>query len=160
MAYKVRADGVIGRVAIYEATDDNPWGSPLSYLSRVVFHSGLAYPAQVATLTGSVTFPSDGAGSVREVVNTTYTLAAHGLPGIPIVEGKWIGIGAGGADVPMVGSVPIYSGSYFVLRTATLGADATNVVIHEQHARYVSAVGANYPSLTRSYEIQILGWLL
>lgn len=162
--YKFRADGSItgGRVAIYESSDDAPWSDPLSYKTRVLFHSDLAYIARVATVTGSITFPArsnPNAPPGFEIYG--HQLAAHGLSGIPLVEGRYIGAGDGGADLPAVGSVPVQrfssSGSgHGNWRWLTLGADDTYLRMHEGVAPVFSGSGFTLPSITIDYEIHIL----
>jgi len=166
MGYRFKADGALGRVAIYESTDDAPWGDPLSYKSRVIFHSGLVYPARVATLTGSITLPARSNSSAPPGFESyTHQISAHGRSGIPMVEGRFIGNGDGGEDVPAIGSVPVqrYLDAIYTAennrsqnwRWLTLGADATYVVLQEGVAPTYSGY-ATLPAVTISYEIHIL----
>lgn len=92
---------------IYENSDDNPRSDPFTYRSRVVFYSGFRYPARVGQLTGTATFGQVAVQDGAPFVIQAYNCGAHGLPGIPLVEGRWLNIGINGAGVPMVGSVPI-----------------------------------------------------
>lgn len=93
---------------IYENTDDLPRTDPFAFRSRVVFYSGFRYPARVgAQLTGTANFGQVAVADGAPFVIQAYNCGAHGLPGIPLVEGRWLGIGINGAGVPMVGSVPI-----------------------------------------------------
>jgi hypothetical protein len=156
MAYRFRADGATGTVAIYEATDDNPFTSPLSYPSRVLFHSGLAYPARIATITGSLSLPArnaPGSAPFTRVGSAGYQIAAHGRAGIPAVEGKLIGIGTGGVDVPWVGTIPVQQAALGAWRWLTLGADATYVYVHEM---WGTSAGVNIGSTSVSYEVHVL----
>lgn len=161
MGYTFKADGVAGTAIIYENSDDLPPTNPITYRSRVLFYSGFRYPARVQTITGSITFPARGAGPVG-VVAQTHTIASlstYGLTGPRLVEGKWLGIGSGGKDVPMVGTVPLQIGTrgFSNTRWATLGCTSTSIVIHEMAGQVaVDTLGA----LARSYEIHILDEVL
>lgn len=131
---RLRARGSDGRMSIHTGADDLPFDAPLSHLSRVLFHSDLDYPAILSTHEGSTTFPALGAGSRR---NTKYTLFAHGRPGIPIVLGQILNLAPD--PVTFAGSVPMQMSSYGFARWLTLGADATNVIVHEQILSHVNA---------------------
>lgn len=162
MTYRFRAEAAAARVAIYEASDDLPWSDPFTYRSRVLFHSDLQYPARVQTVTGSVTLSAGTQGATPAVpVNRSYTLFAHNLDGIPLLEGKILGIGSGGVDVPICGSLPVQTGGSSGLRARwiAIGADATNVYLHEQYNDETFGGGA-LASLTIDYEIHVLDWLL
>lgn len=157
MAYRFKAEGVTGAVAIYEATDDAPFSDPLNNASRLIFHSGLAYPARVATITGSVSMPARNApGAAPYITNGSagYKVAAHGISGgIPFVEGKLIGIGDGGVDVPWVGSVPAQRTIFGAWRWLTLGADATYIYVHEM---WGTAFSTSLPAAAFNFEIHVL----
>lgn len=123
-----------GSLAIYDvestAIDDAPLSSPLSYVSRLHFHSALEYPAIIATYTGTVTLP---ALSADQTYFATYILAAHGRPGVPYVEGA---INIGGVWVPLAGSVPVLQQSGNVnaasfARFLHLGADYSYIMLRE-----------------------------
>lgn len=163
MGYTFKADATSQTAIIYENSDNLPPTDPFGYRSRVVFYSGFRYPARVQTQTGSVTFSAVASGSVPPIVVVERkTLFAHGLSGIPLVEGKWIGIGTSGADVPMVGSVPVQTAGTGVLRGicrwASLGADATNVYLYSMAPNIF--YGGGLSSITLSYEIHVMDWLL
>lgn len=117
-----RGDGV---VCIHEGADDVV-SDPLADLSRVRFHSSLDYPAVVDVRDGSTALPSLTANTTRI---TTYNLFAHGRPGIPMVLGYIKNFGNG--FVPLAGSVPLAMSSGLPTQFVTLGADATNVKLHE-----------------------------
>lgn len=157
MGYKFKADGTTGKVAIYEATDDNPFTDPLNYASRLLFHSDLAYPARIATITGSVSMPARNApGSAPYITSGSagYQVAAHGISGgIPLVEGKLLGIGTSGVDVPWVGSVPAQRTIFGSWRWLTLGADATYIYVHEM---WGTAFSTSLAATTFNYEIHVL----
>lgn len=149
-----------GKLAIYDvdsgSIDDNPLTSPLSYVSRLHFHSDLEYPAIIGTYTGTLTLPSLAADSLR--VNS-YTIAAHGQAGIPYVEGK---IKIGSSWVPLAGSVPVaqqtggYPSSGFA-RLVHLGADGTNILLREWSISYLSQA---YSSSTYDYVIYLTNRLV
>jgi len=149
---------------IYENTDDLPRSDPFTYRSRVVFYSGFRYPARVRQLSGTVTFSAAvNDQAVRVIVNESVNIGAHGVNGIPLVEGRWLGLGTGGANVPMIGSVPVQQiegdpSWHRFTRFATLGADATNVYLHSM--LYRSTFGQNYPSVTLSYSVDVFDWVL
>lgn len=159
MPIKFRAEGSTGTVAIYESTDDLPFTAPLTYKSRVYFHSGLNYPARVATLTGTLSLPAR-AGSIPPLTfGADYTLAAHGRGHIPMIEGRWLGIGIGGVSVPMVGSIPVQQsgGLRNTTRWVTIGANATNIVAHEM---WGTSFDGALAALTLSYEVHVLDVVL
>lgn len=178
MGTKFRANGNIGRVAIYEDSDDAPWDFPLAHPSRVRFHSGLAYPARIATISGTLSLPGRqqsafpmGFGFVGHV------LGAHNRPGIPMIEGKWLAAGDGAVDLPAIGSVPVQwqSGIGGIPQTSgttvqttgstsgcwrwlTIGANATNILVHEGYAAPVTPYFL--PAMSINYEIHILDKIL
>lgn len=149
---------------IYENSDDNPRSDPFTYRSRVVFYSGFRYPARVgAQLTGTATFASVERAAGYPIVIQAHNCGAHGRPGIPLVEGRWLGIGLNGADVPMVGSVPIYpgqGGDTNFMRWGTLGADATNVYLYSMCFQFPTTTGFVHPQISVGYVIDILDWTL
>jgi hypothetical protein len=151
MATQRRLKYASGSLAIYDvestAIDDGPFSSPLSYISRLHFHSDLEYPAVIATYSGTVTLPSVSANTDYVA---TYNIAAHGRGGVPYVEGR---LQVGGVWVPFAGSIPVVqptgtAGESSFARFLHLGADSTNIVIQEYStACNVSAygsVGFNY----------------
>ena len=126
MAVRLKADGATGKVAIYTGTDDLPFDTPLSYVSRLRFHSDLEYPRVISTHTGTVSLPAVGAATGYRLV--THTLFAHGLGGAPFVEGT---LALGGVNVPWLGSVPAATSASGPARWLHLGADATNIICRE-----------------------------
>jgi len=137
MTVRLKADGT-GKVAIYtyDTPDDVPFTSPLSAVSRLRFHTDLVYPRIINTQTRTITLPSVIANAQSDTDTTsTTTLFAHGLGGIPWVEGK---ITSGlGQVVPLCGSVPVQRHSTFpatvsgsFVRLVHLGADSTNVLLN------------------------------
>lgn len=161
---KIRMDAT-GRAAVYTfdtaAPDDLPFTAPLDHLSRVKMHSDLLTPAVLSVATYSVTLPSMGINSFR---TAAFNLAAHGLAGTPLVMGR---LQNGSGWIPLNGSImlPMYAldgsatyrlfGNYatppltqgaFGWRSITLGADASNIVLHEQSV----AMGTNSAATTHS----------
>lgn len=164
-----------GKAAIYDETvaGDAPFAAPLSNLGAIRFHSDLNMPAVVSVTTYNLTLPAMAAGAWRDA---TATLGAHGRPGTPMVMGR-IRNGSGNNWIPLNGSVlfPMYalngSSSYRLFgafsggtyqggsgwRSLTLGADATNIVLHEQAQAldtYVSGV-TTHPALGIEIEVTV-----
>lgn len=165
---KMRADST-GKLAVYTydtaAPDDLPFSAPLSHLSRLRFHSDLITPSVVAITSYTVTLPAMADTTSRV---HTYTLGPHGRSGTPMVMGR-IANGSGGW-IPLNGSVmlPMYaldgSSSYRLrgivdaagnyqgmqgVRTVALGADATNIVLHEMsHCDFTGSGTSSAFSLT------------
>lgn len=165
MGVKIKADGT-GTLAIYTvndaAPDDAPFTAPLSNLSRVRFHSNLFVPRIVATVTGTVTLPAmTGAASI----NQKHTVGAHGQSGIPMVTGFLTSPIA----VTLAGSVPITLGTsvsgisndrHGLYRWVTLGADETNVVLHENSDAYSEVANTSTPAVTLSITAYVYSLLL
>jgi hypothetical protein len=137
MTHKLKADSS-GKVAIYDYTagNDVPFTSPLSAVSRLRFHTDLLYPRIIDTRSVTVTLPAVIANARNDADTTsTQTLFAHGLSGIPWVEGK---ITSGvGAVVPLCGSTPVQqhssspsASSQSFLRIVHLGANSTDVLLN------------------------------
>ncbi len=149
-----------GNLAIYDvestSIDDGPLSAPLSYISRLHFHSALEYPAVIATYSGTITLDS-------VIANTeywrTYIIAAHGQAGIPYVEGK-INVGTW---VPLTGSVMVTQQGTTTPTTPSfarfvhLGADATNIVLQEYS---VSQLTTPYASASFNYVIYLTNKLV
>lgn len=121
-----------GVLAIYTVpdvgvADDAPLATPLSYLSRIKFHSGLAYPKVIQTVTTTLSLPGVSGTPLR---TASYSLFAHGRSGQPWVLGRAI---VQGIAVAFTGSVPVqqFATGHPYARFLALGADATNVWIHE-----------------------------
>lgn len=119
------ARGSDGVVCIHTGADDVV-DNPTSDLSRVLFHSSLDYPAIIATYTPSVTLP---AWSLGRPFYNLHNLFAHGRPGIPFVLGYISNM----SNIGLSGSVPVDSVPNYYARWVTLGANATNVVLHEDN---------------------------
>jgi hypothetical protein len=152
LSVKFRARGADGRVAIYRGPDDAPFTSPLGNLPRVLFHSDLHYPTIIGQVSGSITFPARGANLLT---TATQVLFAHGRPGFPMILGQFNNLD--GQVVTLAGSVPVQMNAFGFARWATLGADAANVIMHEQ---VVTHVDGGFAAITLSYTVYILDVLL
>lgn len=131
MAVKFKADGVLGRAAIYEDSDDAPFDNPRANLNRVHFHSDLDYIAftqSTPSISTSVTIDGSQGFYYRA---TPHNLGGHGRSGIPFVYGR---IYARGAWIPLCGTIPVYewsSNTQHNIVCVTLAVDATNVYLAE-----------------------------
>lgn len=100
--------------------------NPGAHLSAIKLHSSLNYPKIIGVQSGTTTMPAVAANTRRLV---TSTLFAHGRPGIPWVLAKAT---IGGVMVPVCGTLVLQKDSVGrFLRTIAFGADATNVLLHE-----------------------------
>ncbi len=166
-----------GKVAIFDETGvgNAPFTDPLGNLSRIRFHSDLLTPAVVSVTTYTVTLPSMVENAWRDA---TVTLGAHGRTGTPMIMGR-VRNGSGASWIPLNGSVmlPMYaldgSTTYRLFgaypsgppywqggdgwRSITLGADATNIVLHEQAQALSKHAGADitHPALTLEIEVTV-----
>ncbi len=120
------ARGSDGVVCIHTGSD-NVVNSPTTDLSRVLFHSSLLYPSLNTTISTTITLPNR---SLNSLTLATHTIQAHGLGGIPFVLGY---ITSTTPDVALLGSVPVVTYDTYggFGRFVTLGADATNILLHE-----------------------------
>lgn len=135
---RFKARGSDGRVAIWrDGSDEDPFDEPLAHLDRVLFHSDLNYPVIVSTHTGTLSLPAQSANTET---NVNHPLFAHNLGGIPFVLGY---VTIEGNRVPLAGSVPIAWNNAGVGRWLNLGADETNVCIHESS----TALSSGYPAV-------------
>lgn len=133
-----------GKAAIWTGeTDTAPFDTPLSNLSRVKFHSSLSYPNVISTTVTALTLPASSGVSQRVA---SYTLFAHGRPGMPWIIGK---MAIQGQETAFVGSICAQQGDNMGVtsisncygRFLALGADATNVVLHEYLVARSSVAG-------------------
>lgn len=129
MARRFRVAG--GKVAVWDGhTDLLPFNAPLTYLNRVKFHSDIPYVRIVDVRTFTVNIPATTTTMADRSVS--YTLGAHGKAGQPFVIGRIV---VGGVPVTFTGSVPVHQGGGVIndpyARWLALGADATNIYIHE-----------------------------
>jgi len=135
MSSRIRIAG--GKAAIWTGAGDTlPFDNPNGNLARVKFHSDLQYIKIIDTRTFNVTLPSFVSPYERVA---DYTLYAHGRPGQPYVLGQ---VNVNGVPAGFTGSVPVAFGVLtggpavagkpgIFGRWLTLGADATNVIVHE-----------------------------
>lgn len=116
-----------GKVAIWDGeTDELPFTSPLSYLSRVKYHSDLEYIKIVDVKTYTLNLPA--IANALDVVGS-FTLGAHGRPGVPFIVPI---ITIDGIPVAFTGSVCAHStGDFDYGRWLAFGADATNCFVHQ-----------------------------
>lgn len=129
-----------GRVAIWTGSDYAPFTDPMNNLDRVKFHSLLDYVRVVKTITRTVSLPSiSAAGSGQSDPGSrvaSYTLGAHGMGYTPFIVGL---ITVNGVRQAFTGSVLVHtvaapnatSVNDMFGRWLALGADATNVYVHE-----------------------------
>lgn len=143
----LHARGSDGTVAIFNGADD-VIDNPLADLSRVLFHSSLQYPAIVSEHDITVPLPARSTSSF-----TPIPLFAHGKSGTPFVLGYIANL----ANVPLAGSVPIETFDFMYGRFVTLGADATNVILHDG---YILPSAGTYPARTLNLRIFITDLLL
>lgn len=132
MSLVVKGDGVIGKIAIYEGPDDAPYDYPIANRTRSKIHSDFKYLGIVSDSTVTAQISASNP-TRRQRIN----ILAHGRSGgVPLINGSLLGIGAGGSNVPFVGSVPVWlSGGYRNGVWWTLGVDATYVYIHEMWSK-------------------------
>lgn len=153
-------EGSTGKAAIYETTSgDAPFTTPLSHIDKLYFHSDLDAISVQTVHTGTVTLPSRAQNGEY---NATQNLFAHGLGGIPYVEGRLTKIGGTSVSVPLCGSVCVYKGSGSeagaFARWVHLGADATNVMLSEYTTTHLDTGG--FGSLALEYEVYVTDLLL
>lgn len=159
MAWRFRADGDIGKAALYtvpavDSTDDAPLTDPRSHLSRVRFHTDFKYPRIVSDTTYSLTLPSRSQGTRGEA---THTLGAHGLGITPFCLGAVQYVGHWS---PLFISTPLYYAPQTVessiTRLISLGADATNILLHEYWVIYDIGSSGAYTAPAQSINVRVL----
>lgn len=163
MPTRLRKDGSV--TAVYTvptltSSDNAPFTAPLSNLSRVVFHSDLDYLAIQPIggdliKTGTLSLPSRSgttAGTYR------HNLFTHGLGYQPLVMGHLVSFE--GYNTPLLGTTPIRTPIDRVLpttqadiRTVQLGADATNVYLHEY--MLLVSTSLTYPAVDLNWRIMV-----
>lgn len=154
MARRFRVAG--GKVAVWDGhTDTLPFDSPLTYLNRVKFHSDIPYVKIIDVRDFTVNIPAISNTPDRSV---SYTLGPHGRPGQPFIVGQIV---VGGVPVAFTGSVPVHQGggSFSTVdplaRWLALGADATNVYVHEYAVQFFAAnTGNGAPRPAQSFAIR------
>jgi hypothetical protein len=130
-----------GKMAMWMGAGDMlPFTTPLSYISRVKFHSDLDYLPIVSVIDRTVSLPEipstgsgQGSGGRRGLRTNLYTLAPHGMGFTPFVVGELsINGTVSGKPMVMAGSVPVaqVTNDHYA-RFLSLGADATNVTVYE-----------------------------
>ena len=165
MTFRLKADVANGRVAVYDypTADDNPYSDPLSYLSRIKYHSALGAIGRTATQTRTLSLASTSYNEYG--VTNVHNLFSHGVSGgIPYIEGKITSIGGTSANIPLVGSVPVdHDTNYGCVRLLHLGADSTYVRIVEQYfTRFNDGMGVYTPfgSLSVGWEVWVTDLVL
>ena len=130
-----------GQVAIWEGAQDSaPFSNPRGHMNRVKFHSDLDYVRVIRVINRTLTIPripSTGSGQSDAGSRVqSYGIGAHGQPGTPFIVGI---INVGGQPMAFTGSVLVHTipspnsrtlGDSFG-RFLALGADATNMYVHE-----------------------------
>jgi hypothetical protein len=165
MARRLRVAG--GKVAVWDGEGDTlPFDNPLGNLSRVKFHSDLSYIKVILEQTVTVNLPA-----IANVLQGTasYTLFAHGQAGFPFVLGKLDSVD--GSPTLFTGSVPVQFGTGGAIgfgyygRWVSLGADATNVYLHEYYVCTGFSGGApltyeTYPALALPVTVYVTDEIL
>lgn len=129
-----------GKVAIWDGSyNDDPFVNPVANLSRVKYHSSLDYVRVVRVINRTITIPripATGSGQSDPGSRVqSYTLGTHGQPGTPFIVGI---IRVDGDPMAFTGSVLVHhsAGTNSTIndsfgRFLALGADATNMYLHE-----------------------------
>lgn len=152
-----------GKFAIWDGeTDDLPFTDPIGNISRVKFHSDLPYIKTLYRRVETLNLPSR---SNFQMTTASYTLFAHGQSGYPLVLGS---VPVNGVEVGFSGSVPVQMGYVvgsvtpgFYGRWLALGADDTNVYIHEYTvARWSSASHEIYDALSLPITVYVTDRIL
>lgn len=152
--------GGIGKAALYtvpdsDPTDDDPLTAPRSHLSRVRFHTDFKYPKIIADTTySSVNLPSRTKGTRGEA---THVLGAHGLGFTPFCLGA---VQFEGFWSPLFISTPTYHKpdaiTVVISRFISLGADATNILLHEYWVNFNLGSGTAYDSPSQTINVRAL----
>lgn len=130
-----------GKVAIWTGKqDDAPFDNPLGNINRVKFHSDLDYVRVIEVRKYTLivpAIPASGSGQGDPGVRTaSYNLGAHGQGRIPWLVGF---IKVDGVPLAFTGSVHTHTAAAYDAnsivdfggRFLALGADATNIYVHE-----------------------------
>lgn len=141
------------KIAIYTGAGTAPENSPLSFLSRVKFHTDLDYVKTVAQQSANVTLPTlsyQTTGNDDPAYIDNHTLFNHGLGYTPAVFG-YTTIGA--TLVPLRGSVMVQvTGSWG--RFISLGSTPTQVTLNEYAIReYRASPGTAFSSLALTINV-------
>lgn len=168
MAWRFRADGSINKAALYtvptaDSTDNAPLTNPRANLSRVRFHTDFKYPKIVSDTTYSLELPSRAKGTRGE---ETHILASHGHGGSPLCFGTVL---INGGWVPLFISTPVPGWSVagnlpshrlWQGRVLSLGANATQILVHEFWVLSNLAGAGADPSSTVSIRVLVTDELL
>lgn len=144
MRLNLEIDAGIGRAGIWTGDDRAPYIDPLNNLSRVRLHTDLDYIRVVETRVAPLSLPAVTGVTSRVA---SYPLFAHGRAGFPFILGE---VAVNGERVGFTGSVPVQFGVQpntrpgFFGRWLALGADATEVIVHEYLVAY--HFGSGYES--------------
>lgn len=172
MPVRFKLDPVSGQYGIYTvptptSTDDAPLTDPLNNLNRVIVHPQLRYPGVVTSLSGtlSLTAATYSGAAASSPEYRTYIIGPHGQSGRPMLIGRILGLGVGGASVPWAGTVcvqcPAISYAYAsppprqrlaFSRWLSLGVQGGNVVAYELIYGKAGTPGA----MAISYEVLVL----
>ncbi len=156
MPWRFKVDGALGKAALYtvptsDSTDDSPLTDPRGNLSRVRFHTDFKYPRIVDEKQFSVSLSARSANTGGQA---THTLGAHGRPGAPLCFAAYY---LNGSWLPLFISSPVSywaSGIGWRLgRLISLGADDTNLLLHEYYS--VLVLGSGAPSVTIDVRVLI-----
>ena len=128
MVQTFKADTATNHVAVYRGTDHTVFDDPGANADQFDFSSKFKYPDVVSESTVSLTL---AASSVRQQISQTRTLMAHGQTGQPLVEGILRKFEGSTVNIPLKGSVPLFFSTTGQARYIILGADSTNVVLHD-----------------------------
>lgn len=172
MPVRFKLDPASGQYAIYTvptptSTDDAPLTNPLGNLSRVIVHPQLRYPGVVATISGTLSLATSS-GTYPQY--RTHVLGAHGQSGRPMLIGRLLGLGVGGASVPWAGTVCVecppfgggagwpYPGPWprrviSASRWLSLGVQGGNVVAHELNYNASNAFAISYEVLVLNRDL-------
>lgn len=164
MARRFKVNG--SKVAIWDGeTDELPFTTPLSYLSRVKFHSDLDYIQTVHEEPVTLSLP---ARSAVLQGTASHQLFAHGKAGIPFILGK---VTIGGVPCALTGSIPVQMGTNngagggYYGRWIAIGADATYVYAYEYfvsagYSGGSSSTWESYPAMSLPITIYVTDELL
>jgi len=132
-----------------------PFFDPFNNINAIKFHSAIPYVKIIDVRDFTVNIPAISNTPDRSV---SYTLGPHGRPGQPFIVGQIV---VGGVPVAFTGSVPVHQGggSFSTVdplaRWLALGADATNVYVHEYAVQFFAAnTGNGAPRPAQSFAIR------
>lgn len=132
MVWKLEANHD-GRFVIWQGADD-VLANPAADWDRVSFHSDLHYPAASTFVSENVTLPNAPNATTLPTRYQKYSLYSHGVAGRPTVFAVLRGLAlAGGADVPLLGTVPVQTNAANspIIRWVTLMVTAGEIALWE-----------------------------